>query len=70
MTMPNPQSQIHRLEPIRKGLAESWKISNFGHQKQQKNSYIGFKPRKLRYAITPQMDLLAKGKTDPQFKSP
>lgn len=68
--MPIPQSQLHRLAPIRNGLAERWKISNSEHQRQQKYSDIDFMLRNLRPAITPQMDLLAKGKADPQFKSP
>ena len=70
MTMPNPRSQLHRLEPIRKSLAERWKSPILGLKGNKKNSYLGFKPRKLRYAITPQMGLLANVKADPQFKSP
>ena len=70
---PNPLPLLHRLEPIREGLAWRRKIPDSGPQGQRKIGHIVLKPEHLIYVIAQPMGLLARFtrfKADPPFKSP
>jgi hypothetical protein len=66
----NPLPLLHRLEPIREGLAWRREIPDSGPQGQRKIGYIALKPEHLIYVIAQQRGLLARFKADPPFKSP
>ena len=67
---PNPLPLLHRLEPIRVGLAWRRKVPDSGPLGQRKIGYIGLEPELLSYVIAQPMGLLARFKADPPFKSP
>ena len=67
---PNPLPLLHRLEPIREGLAWRRKIPDSGPQGQRKIGYIALKPEHPIYVIAQPMSLLARFKQDSPFKSP
>ena len=67
---PNPLPLLHRLEPIREGLAWRLKIPDSGPLGQRKIGHIGLEPELLSYVIVQPMGLLARFKADPPFKSP
>ena len=67
---PNPLPLLHRLEPIRVGLAWRRKIPHSGPLGQRKIGYIALKPERLSYIIAQPIGLLARFKADPPFKSP
>jgi hypothetical protein len=67
---PNPLPLLHRLEPIREGLACCRKIPDSRLLEQRQIGHIGLKPERLIYVIAQPMGLLARFKTDPPIKPP